>query len=256
MSNSSRTISTRSPGYVSVSALSKDQPFCLSLPLLEQFQRAGFMVAEIKDVIWTAIDCFMKQFYFADPELQPPPRSVPTELRLPWLVAPPAERDNADGAHIPAAHHTWMLNNKLCLHTEHHPVDIFIRLLRLRVGWVDCTGPWRSPRLWQPLVAGVGNVKVNGIVMGPRLLKARLTNQPVNHRAAAGAGGAEPILLTSIGYITKEGRKAEADAKRGVHPHCRIVCDCQSISRRLAFCFEVLSLTQTPQHRALQRVPS
>lgn len=59
-------------------------------------------MAEIKDVIWTAIDCFMKQFYFANSELQPPPRAVPTELQLPWLVARPAGHEEADGAHMPA----------------------------------------------------------------------------------------------------------------------------------------------------------
>lgn len=134
-----------------------------------------------------------------------------------------------------------MLNNKLCLHTEHHPVDIFIRPLQLRVGWVYCAAPGSEMRLWQPVVAGVGNVKATGIVMGPRLLKARLINQTANHRAAAGAGRAELNSLTSIGYITKEGRQAE----RHNHAFCRMVWDRQSISVCLAFCFEVPSLTQT-----------
>lgn len=63
-------------------------------------------------------------------------------------------------------------------------MDIFIRPLKLRVGWVDISAglPEQSlsppqPHRWQPVIAGVGHVKATGVIMGPRFLKALVPDQ-------------------------------------------------------------------------------
>lgn len=54
---------------------------------------------EIKDVIWSAVNRYMEQMYYANPRVKLQRRDIPTELHLPWLVARPDKRpEDATGA--------------------------------------------------------------------------------------------------------------------------------------------------------------
>lgn len=100
-------------------------------------------------------------------------------------------------------------SSSLFLPTEKHPVDIFIRPLKLRVGWVPPSPGLPQQHMWQPVVAGIGHVKATGVVMGPRFLKALITDQikatttlqPTTPRWAEG--------FTSLGNINDQAQFAE-----------------------------------------------
>lgn len=189
---------------------------CLRTPLLEQFQQAGFTLEEIKDIIWSAVNSFMEQTYYANPRLQPQRRDIPTELHLPWLVARPDERpEDANGVYIPAAQS--LPRSSLCLPTEDNPVDIFIRPLKLRVHWADTSPGLSQQHMRQPVIAGIGNDKANGVVMGPRFLKALITDQlraTTTPTMSGWAGGS-----TSLGNITEQAQFAEAHGLHGYTVH-------------------------------------
>jgi hypothetical protein len=121
-------------------------------------------------------------------------------------------------------------------------MDIFIRPLKLRVGWVDISAglPEQSlsppqPHRWQPVIAGVGHVKATGVIMGPRFLKALVPDQ----------GEASPLLPATpnwaagsivSGIITEQAHFA----KQQVHHSYRFHWDGQSL---FAVAFLSLSLS-------------
>ncbi|KAG0661177.1 hypothetical protein C6P46_004131 [Rhodotorula mucilaginosa] len=124
-------------------------------------------------------------------------------------------------------------------------MDIFIRPLKLRVGWVDISAglPEQSlsppqPHRWQPVIAGVGHVKATGVIMGPRFLKALVPDQ----------GEASPLLPATpnwaagsivSGIITEQAHFA----KQQVHHSYRFHWD--------ALNTEGFDMRQTDHHSAV-----
>lgn len=155
----------------------------------------------------------MEQTYYANPSLQPQRCDIPTELHLPWLVARPDKRpEDADGVYRPVLY--LLSSSSLFLRTEKQPVDIYIRPLKLRVGWVPSTPGlqqqhmWRPlPHEWQPAIAGIGHIKATGVVMGPRFLKALVPDQTTASLMPTTPG--QVGGSTGLRSITEQAQRAE-----------------------------------------------